>query len=97
MQGNLVLVYKKFFYIKAIFLYSLPCKHGADSSKTPKAKHIEVAIVFKRIRQNVAGNFRRNSGNHIKDEPGCCVPPSNLFWVVDEKISSFFHIGNKEG
>lgn len=74
----------------------LPCKHGAYSPKTPEAKHSKVAIGLKDAWPDFPYNFRRDCGNHIQNKPAFYISPSNLFWVINEKISSFIKVGNKE-
>nr|GMD83815.1 hypothetical protein Iba_chr14aCG8720 [Ipomoea batatas] len=65
-------------------------------AQTPEAKHVQVAIAFNSIWQNAASQFRRHRGNHVENQPGFGIPPSNLLRVVYHKISVLVKIRHKE-
>lgn len=73
-----------------------PGKKGTDSPKTPEAKHIEKPILPERRRGNLSSKFRGNSGYNVKRQPGTCILPSDLLWLVNEEVGSFIKVSYKK-
>lgn len=77
--------------------HTIPSKQGTNSPKAPEAKHVEKAIWLERRGGNFSSQFRRDCGYDIKGQPGTCILPSNLLWIVDKEVGSFIQISYKEG
>lgn len=74
----------------------IPGKQGTNSSQTPKTKHVKEAIRPERFRGDLPSKFSRNCGYDIKDQPGTCILPSNLFLIVNEQICRLIQVSHKE-
>lgn len=76
---------------------SLPSKQGTNSSKTPKAKHVEKSIGSKCWYGDFACKFRGDDRDDIKDKPSFEIFWGNGFSIFNHKECGLVNEGNKEG
>lgn len=87
----------RFLLMNKIWKWIIPSKEWTDSSETPQAKHVEESIWLEICWQQLPGGFTRDCGDNIKSQPSTCIPPCNLLWFINKKITRFVEVGNKEG